>query len=80
MEDNNIFKLPSLSEDMAEAVLVAWMKESGEVFKEGDLLYEVEADKVVHQVEATEAGTLIEQLVEEGDHVQVGQALARWSK
>ena len=42
----------------------------------GEPLFEIETDKVVNQIEATESGILKKQLVEEGDTVPVETAVA----
>lgn len=68
--------LPQLSSNMESAVLVSWEKQPGETVKSGDILYEVETDKVVSQVEAEHDGVLARQLVEEGDEVKPGEAVA----
>ena len=41
----------------------------------GDALFEIETDKVVNQIEASEDGVLDKQLFEEGDTVEVGTAV-----
>lgn len=68
--------MPKLSDEMEKAVLCAWLKEPGEAFKKGEPLFEIETSKVVNQVEAPADGVMGEQLVEEGDEVEVGAALA----
>ena len=68
--------MPRLKPDMETGVLCAWLKEPGESYKKGDVLYEVETDKVVSQVEATEDGVLRQVLAEEGSEVPAGQAVA----
>ena len=55
--------MPKLQPEMKSGVLCAWLKD------EGDALYEIETDKVVNQIEATEDGILRRQLCEEGDTV-----------
>lgn len=70
-------KLAELSPEMEEAVLVAWRKNAGDAVAKGDILYEVETDKVVTEVEADFTGKLTETCVEEGDRVSVGEVLAR---
>ncbi len=52
---------------------MAWHKAPGESFKAGEILYEVETEKVNNEVEAPGDGTLLEILVEEGDVAEVGQ-------
>ena len=55
--------MPKLQPEMKSGVLCAWLKD------EGDALYEIETDKVVNQIEATEDGILRRQLCEEGDTI-----------
>lgn len=43
--------------------------------KKGEPIFEIETDKVVNQIEATEDGVLDKQLFEEGDTVDVGTAV-----
>lgn len=69
-------KMPELKPEMKSAVLCSWLKQPGESFQKGEPLYEVETEKVVSQIAATEDGSMVEQLVEEGDEVEVGTALA----
>lgn len=63
--------MPKLQPEMKRGVLCAWLKEEGEPIHKGDALYEIETDKVVNQIEATEDGVLRRQLCEEGDTVEV---------
>lgn len=68
--------LPRLREEMTSGVLCAWLKEEGDPVEAGEPLYEIETDKVVNQIEATEAGVLIKQLREEGDEIAPGAPVA----
>lgn len=68
--------MPKLKPDMTTGVLCAWLKEPGEAFSAGEALYELEAEKVVHEIEADCDGIMGAQLVEEGDEVPVGTVLA----
>ena len=69
MEKN--VKMPKLRPEMERGVLCAWLKEEGDTVTAGEPLFEIETDKVVNQIEATESGILKKQLVEEGDTVPV---------
>lgn len=71
-------KLPKLKPDMEKAVLCAWLKEEGEQFKAGDVLYEIETDKVVNQIEALEDGKILSLNVDEGDEVAVDTVVASY--
>lgn len=66
-------KLARVGMNMEEGTIVAWHKAPGESFKAGEILYEVETEKVNNEVEAPGDGTLLEILVEEGDVAEVGQ-------
>ena len=68
--------MPKLSPEMENGVLCAWLKEEGDHVAAGEPLFEIETNTVVNQVEATEAGVLKKQLVEEGDTVDVNAAVA----
>ena len=63
--------MPKLQPEMQSGVLCAWLKNEGEEIHKGEALYEIETDKVVNQIEATEDGILRRQLCEEGDSVAV---------
>lgn len=69
-------KMPKLSSNMEKGVLVSWNKQPGETVKKGDVLFEVETDKVVSEVESIEDGTLKKILFEEGDCVDVDETVA----
>ena len=68
--------MPKLRPEMTSGVLCAWLKEEGESVQAGEPLYEIETDKVVNQIEATESGVLKKQLQEEGDEVEAGAPVA----
>ena len=72
----NELTMPKLSDSMADAVIVRWLKSPGEAFERGDGLIEVETDKatVVYQAEA--AGTIGSILVPEGATVGIGEPIA----
>lgn len=61
--------MPKLRPEMEKGMLCAWLKEEGDEVKAGDPLYEIETDKVVNQIEATDSGVLKKRLCEEGDEV-----------
>ena len=68
--------MPKLAPEMESGVLCAWLKEEGESVAAGEPLFEIETNKVVNQIEATESGVLKQQLAEEGDLVAVNTAVA----
>ena len=69
-------KMPKISANMKSGVLAAWNKEPGEHVKKGDILFEIETDKVVSEVESVEDGILQEVYFEEGDEVNVDETIA----
>ena len=72
-----VLKLPKLSMNMEEATLTEWHKAEGDAFREGDILYSVETEKVVSDVEAPCTGTLIAIIAAEGSELEVGAAVCR---
>jgi pyruvate dehydrogenase E2 component (dihydrolipoamide acetyltransferase) len=63
--------LPKLGQTMEEGSIVEWVKSEGDPVKRGDLLFTVESDKAVLDVEATARGFLRRILVPEGQAVPV---------
>lgn len=68
--------MPKLRPEMEKGVLCAWLKEEGDAVTAGEPLFEIETDKVVNQIEATQDGVLKKQLCEEGDTVDVEAPVA----
>jgi pyruvate dehydrogenase E2 component (dihydrolipoamide acetyltransferase) len=71
------FKMPSMGADMTSATLVAWNVAVGERVEKGDILCEIETEKGNIDVEVWEPGVVTEFLVEPGQKVPVGEAIAR---
>lgn len=70
-------KLPRISMNMEEGTIVAWRKQPGDAFAQGEILYEIETEKATQEVEAPCDGRLIEILVPEGETVEVGAEVCR---
>lgn len=68
--------MPKLSDSVADAVIVKWLKSPGESFRRGDALLEVETDKATVVYEAETDGTLETILVPEGGTAAVGDTIA----
>ena len=68
--------MPKLSDSMADAVILRWLKSAGEPFARGEGLIEVETDKATVIYEAEWDGTLDSILVPEGATVAVGEPIA----
>ena len=70
-------KIPQLSESVSEATLLQWKKKTGEAVAADEILIEVETDKVVLEVPAPAAGTLVEIIEGDGATVTADQLIAR---
>jgi len=68
--------MPKLSDSMADAVIVRWLKSPGDAFARGEGLIEVETDKATVVYEAEAAGRLGSILVPEGATAAIGQPIA----
>ena len=69
--------MPALSPTMTEGKLAKWLKREGDAVRSGDLLAEIETDKAIMEVEATDEGTLGRILVAEGtENVAVNAPIA----
>ena len=64
--------VPALGMAMSEAVLLAWLKEPGDVVEAGEAIAEVETDKSVLEISASAAGRLGAHRVAAGESVAVG--------
>src|SRR5438128_8934114 len=69
--------MPRLSDTMQEGTIAKWLKKPGDEVKKGDVLAEIETDKATMDLESYDAGVLEEILVQEGETVPIGQAIAR---
>ncbi len=68
--------MPKLGFDMAEGVLVRWVKQIGEQINKGDVLAEIETDKATVEVESPASGVVLQFIVEQGDVVPVNAPIA----
>jgi pyruvate dehydrogenase E2 component (dihydrolipoamide acetyltransferase) len=71
-----VVQMPKLGFDMAEGMLVRWLKAEGEAVAKGEVLAEIETDKATVEVEASAGGTVRKLLVEAGSSVPIGTAIA----
>ena len=69
-------KVPELAESISEGTIAKWLKNVGEFVEKGEYLVELETDKVNVEIISDYAGVLTEQKYEEGDTVNVGEAIA----
>ena len=68
--------MPRLSDTMQEGTISHWLKAPGDAIKKGEVLAEIETDKATMDLEAYENGVLEKILVQEGETVPIGQAVA----
>lgn len=68
--------MPKLGFDMAEGILIRWIKSEGEQITRGDILAEIETDKATVEVEAQSSGVMRKHIVQEGTVVPVGSVIA----
>lgn len=68
--------VPTLGESVVEATIATWHKKVGDVVKAGEIVAELETDKVNLDVEAPADGVIVKINYPEGSDVAIGQVLA----
>ena len=68
--------LPKMGESVAEATIIKWTKQPGDMIQLDDTILEIATDKVDSEVPSPVAGKLIKQLFVADDVVQVGAVIA----
>ncbi|MFB9844459.1 dihydrolipoamide acetyltransferase family protein [Mucilaginibacter ginsenosidivorans] len=68
--------LPKMGESVAEATIIKWNKAVGDRIEADETVMEIATDKVDSEVPSPVTGTLLEQLCNENDVVQVGGVIA----
>ncbi len=73
----NEITLPRLGWDMTEGALDSWRKKDGEFVQQGEILFEMEGDKAVQEVEALDSGYLriSPNAPKQGEKVPVGTVI-----
>ncbi len=69
------FRLPDIGEGLAEAEIVRWLVEVGDVVTADQPIVEVETDKAVVEIPTPFAGSVLELGGEAGDVIEVGEIL-----
>jgi 2-oxoglutarate dehydrogenase E2 component (dihydrolipoamide succinyltransferase) len=69
-------KVPVLGESIVEGTIASWHKQVGDVVQAGDVLAELETDKVNVEVTASASGTVAAILRQAGESVSVGEVIA----
>lgn len=68
--------MPKLGFDMAEGMLVRWVRQVGETINKGDILAEIETDKATVEVESSASGVVLQLIVDQGTMVPVNAPIA----
>ena len=68
-------KIPSVGESITSGILAKWHVAEGDTVKKGQLLYELETDKITQEVFAGTAGKITLKAAA-GDEVKIGQIVA----
>jgi len=69
--------MPKPGQMTEECTLIVWRKAEGDVVHKGDVLFEIETDKSVMEVESFDEGVLLRQVVPQGATVPVS-AVCAW--
>lgn len=68
--------LPKWGLTMEDAILLSWHVAEGDTVREGEIIAEVETEKVENELEAPCDGVIARILVEEEETIDVGTVLA----
>jgi len=71
-----LISMPKLGFDMAEGMLVEWIKKVGDTVSEGEVIAIIETDKANVEVTSFKAGVLRQVLAEAGTSVPIGKPIA----
>jgi len=69
--------IPQMGEGLQEVVIVGFQKKPGDRIKRDELIYSMETDKAVMEVESPYEGILKEWLAKEGEVLPIGAPIAR---
>lgn len=68
-------KIPPLGESISSGIIAAWHVQDGDVVSQGQVLFELETDKITSEGQA-EVGGKITLKAQEGDEVEIGAVVA----
>ncbi|KAF2252724.1 dihydrolipoyllysine-residue succinyltransferase component of 2-oxoglutarate dehydrogenase-like protein complex [Trematosphaeria pertusa] len=74
---DKIVKVPQMAESITEGTLKQWSKQVGDFVEQDEEIATIETDKIDVSVNAPDAGTIKEFLVNEEDTVTVGQEIVK---
>lgn len=69
-------KVPQAGESITEATISQWLVKEGDAVNAGDILFELETDKVNMEVTAEASGVVSSILRQSGENVKVGEVVA----
>jgi pyruvate dehydrogenase E2 component (dihydrolipoamide acetyltransferase) len=72
----HIVIMPKLGQTVEESTIVKWHKKEGDQVKKGEIIFEIETDKAVLEIESFYDGTLLKIVVKEGETVPVNSPVA----
>ncbi|WP_027085748.1 2-oxoglutarate dehydrogenase complex dihydrolipoyllysine-residue succinyltransferase [Cohnella panacarvi] len=67
--------VPAMGESITEGTISKWIVQVGDAVKQGDLLLELETDKVNLEISAEQDGVVTAILAKEGDTVKIGETV-----
>lgn len=67
--------VPAMGESITEGTISKWIVQVGDAVKQGDLLLELETDKVNLEISAEHDGVVTAILAKEGDTVKIGESV-----
>lgn len=73
-----LITMPRMGETMESGRITAWLKQPGDRFERGEILLEIETDKVTVEMPALDSGRLVEILAAEGAEIAVGAPIGRY--
>ncbi len=68
--------MPKMGQSTEDCTIVKWRKREGDTVAKGDILFEVETEKAVLEIESFYDGTLIKLVIPEGQAVPIGTTVA----
>ena len=68
--------MPKLGLTMEEGTILKWRKGEGEAVEKGEIILDIQTDKVEYEVESPDGGLLLKMLAGEGDVVPCGTDIA----
>ncbi|WP_256761109.1 2-oxoglutarate dehydrogenase complex dihydrolipoyllysine-residue succinyltransferase [Cohnella sp. WQ 127256] len=69
--------VPAMGESITEGTISKWIVKVGDTVQQGDLLLELETDKVNLEISADQDGVVAEILANEGDTVKIGESVGK---